>query len=435
MLELWGAVLDRSLESIAAASADARAFDRTLIVRVSDVWDNNTFPFVHAAVARGSRQAVLAEAGFRWMADFGTERRDWVLEQAAACGRSLSLPPVSRTEGGRRGYDGKVHAPQEPLTPEVAVALATDYDLASTRVRHLVVERSADGLRAALLLAADRRFEIDQDDAGPAELDLRFDGVEELRFDSSNSLGTTIADQLTIGPTGVLRATHATSWIHDSWWHHSTAGHAADAATPPNPTVRRAATLPGPAARRAGRAGGRLADAGLLAAIVLHRAMLDVRAVRYPSLADEMPVHKIARAFAGSGAAMIAAGGLRVRRQAAFRRLIEHWIAAGGDELAPYLRETMTEFAADEHLRRGVRDLARALCPEPVPEAKAVQGSPEGGEVVLVEYRAATEHHRAELVVQQAVAVAGTWVLRGTTVESPGNVAVEVRGGRLTVAI
>lgn len=50
MIELWGAVLDRSFEQIVAASEDGREFDRQLVVRVSDVWDNNTYPFFGAAV-------------------------------------------------------------------------------------------------------------------------------------------------------------------------------------------------------------------------------------------------------------------------------------------------------------------------------------------------------------------------------------------------
>lgn len=52
----WGALLDRSVEEIAAASQDARTFDRELIIKVSDVWDNNTYPFVRAALARGARR-------------------------------------------------------------------------------------------------------------------------------------------------------------------------------------------------------------------------------------------------------------------------------------------------------------------------------------------------------------------------------------------
>ena len=41
MLDAWAAVLDRSFEQLAGASADARTFDRIVVAEVADVWDNH----------------------------------------------------------------------------------------------------------------------------------------------------------------------------------------------------------------------------------------------------------------------------------------------------------------------------------------------------------------------------------------------------------
>jgi hypothetical protein len=95
-LVTWGAVLDRSLDEIAAASADPASFDGRLVNRIANVWANNTFPFVGAAVARTRRRREhLAEVGLVWMADFGDDRRAWALAHTAALGYQLNLPELT----------------------------------------------------------------------------------------------------------------------------------------------------------------------------------------------------------------------------------------------------------------------------------------------------------------------------------------------------
>jgi hypothetical protein len=53
-----------------------------------------------------------------------------------------------------------------------------------------------------------------------------------------------------------------------------------------------------------------------------------------------VPVRAFGRMFAGVGTDILAAGSA-VRRDAAFRRLIEQWRTAGGAELAPWFDDTL----------------------------------------------------------------------------------------------
>ncbi|WP_427885053.1 hypothetical protein ACQHIV_23005 [Kribbella sp. GL6] len=387
---------------------------------MSDVWDNNTRPFVGAAVARGVRRTELSESGIRWMADLGAERRHWVLEQAAAAGCQLTLPASSAPGGVFRDYAGLVRPAQVPLTPAVAEQISGDYDLASAQIQGLLVERSAGRLAGALAVSVDRRFEIDDGEAGAAALDLRFEGIDELRFDLGDSVGIAFGDALTVGETGVLRADRARAWIDDSWWHLSSAGKAADAQVP----VARPARPPDPDV-------GPIRGTAALAAVVLQRAMLEIRMVRYPSYADVIPVHRIAQAFQGAGSAVLAAGSLRWRREAAFRRLIEHWIAVGGAELSRFFHDVLAEIANDEYSSRARRRLARSLCPEAVDVGTSA--GPTAGDAVLVDYRAAVGPHVARLVLQHAVPVGGRWALNGVGIDEPGTFVVGLGSGRLVV--
>jgi hypothetical protein len=428
-------VLDRSIELIAAASADARTFDRQLIAQVSDVWDNNTYPFFGAAVARDARREVLADQGFGWMASSGSDRREWVLEQATACGHSISLPPASYQVGANyRDYRGVVRPAQVPLRSEVAAEIGADYDLTTARVRHLRVERSGGGLGGRLLLAMDRRFTIDRDDGPSAELDLRFEGIDDVRFELDDSVGVAIAGldgsdgitaggDITIGAEGVLRASRATAWIQDSWWHLSAAGRAADARTSTGSRPRE--DLP---------ERGSLGGAAQLAAWVLRFAMLEIRMVRYASMADQIPVHRIARVFGGAGSDVVTLGARRWGRDAAFRRLIERWISTGGDDLAPFFRRTLHYFADGRESPSSLRQLARDLSPSASDEVSDRSALPPGSEVVLVEYSAASEHHQSSVLVQAAVPENAGWTLRGAETEQPGRVGVVLRAGRLAVS-
>ncbi|MFG1906313.1 hypothetical protein [Kribbella sp. NPDC048928] len=422
--ELWATLLDRSFELIAVASEDARRFDRPLIVRASDVWDNNIGPFFGAAVARGPRRTELVESGVRWMADFGSERRQWVLDQAAAAGHPLTLPPPSNLGGVQRDYRGLVRAPQLVVTQAVAAEIADDYDLAAAQVQSLVVERSAGGLVGSLRVAVGRRFEIGHDEAPAAELDLRFDGIDELRFDLGDSIGINLDGEVAIGG-GVLRADRVTAWIDDLWWHLSAAGKAVDVLIPE-----------GPSARPSDPGGHPIGGTAVLAAMLLRRAMLEIRMVRSAAYADKIPVHQIAQAFRGAGVAVVTAGTVRWRREAAFRRLVERWIAAGGDDLAQFFHAALTEIADDEYAPNSVRSLALSLCPGAVDveavdlEAVEVEA---GGEVVLVAYNAGTGPHPSRLRVQSAVPLGGRWTLRGHEAGEPESLAVDLRSGRLLV--
>lgn len=413
-------MLDRSFELIAAASEDARRFDRPLIARVSDVWDNNTRPFFGAAVARGSRRTELAQSGIRWMADFGRERRQWVLDQAAAAGHPLTLPPPSNPGGVQRDYRGRVRAPQLVVTQAVAAEIAGDYDLAAAQVQSLVVERSAEGLVGSLRVAVGRRFEIGQDGAPAADLDLRFDGIDELRFDLGDSVGITLDGEVTIGDGGVLRADRVTAWIDDLWWHLSAAGKAVDALIPEGPSAQ-------PSDPEVGPIGG----TAVLAATLLRRAMVEIRMIRSAAYADKVPVHRIAQAFRGAGAAVVSAGAVRWGREAAFRRLVERWIAAGGDDLAQFFHAALTEIADDEYAPNSVRSLALSLRPG-AGGVRAVEVEA-GGEVVLVAYNAGTGPHPPRLVVQSAVSLGGRWALGGGEVDGAESFVVDLRSGRLLV--
>lgn len=93
-LGVWGAILDRSIAEMAAASEGA--VDGHLVRRVADVWTNNAQYFVGAAVARPAhRRERLARAGLVWMADFGEVRRGWVLQHAEALGYEMKLPDLT----------------------------------------------------------------------------------------------------------------------------------------------------------------------------------------------------------------------------------------------------------------------------------------------------------------------------------------------------
>jgi hypothetical protein len=95
-LVTWGAILDRSLDEIAAASADPASFDGRVINQIADVWDNNTVPFFGAALARTRRRREhLAEVGLAWMGDFGPERRAWALAHTTDLGYDLNLPELT----------------------------------------------------------------------------------------------------------------------------------------------------------------------------------------------------------------------------------------------------------------------------------------------------------------------------------------------------
>ncbi|MFG2919037.1 hypothetical protein ACGF0D_39935 [Kitasatospora sp. NPDC048298] len=431
-----GALLDRSLVQIADASSDARCFDRETIRVAADVWDNNTFPLFRAATAstRSGRER-RALATLEWMAGLGEERRAWMLEQASAAGHSLDelLAPAKPYVPGR-DYLGRVMAPVMAVTPQIAESLAADYDLPSAEVRYLQVERAGSRLIGYLELAVARSYPVD-DGAPPetATLDIRLRDITEVRFDSHDGRGVALrsgADGVSIGigARGTLRAATADLHPDDCCWHLSAAGHLADATTPPRDS--QPAWLDSPQE-------GHLGANAMAAATILHRAMLHIRMVRSAGHVHRVPVHDFHRAFAGAGAAILAAGAHRLphRREASFRRLIEHWARRGGPALADWFTTLLQETTHQPDFLASLRDQDRAhpvadTPPQPAPESSAVPGPPEA-ELRLATYTSAHTrygtHHNASALVHLAVpphseSAEGTpWRLRAVKGANPAH--------------
>ena len=411
-LGILGALLDRSLTRIADSAADARRFDRDTIRATADVWDNNTFPLFRAATAdtRSARER-RALAALEWMAGPGEGRRAWMVEQASAAGHSLNglLAPAKPCLPAR-DHLGRVTAPLTALTPQLAESLAADYDLPSAAVRRLRVERAGTRLVGYLELAVTRSYPVD-DGSSPetATLGIPLRDITEVRFDSHDSRGAALrpeADRVSIGigAHGTLRALSADLHPDDRCWHLSLAGRRADATTPPRGTRPDHAAPPQE---------GRLGANATAAATLLHRAMLDLRMVRFVERAHRVPVHDFHRAFAGAGEAILAAGAHRLphRREAAFRRLIETWARRGGPALGDWFATVLPRTTHRPDLLTGRRDQARAD-PEAdaplrsAPDPATVPDQPQA-ELRLATYTSAhTRHgtrHNASALVHLAV--------------------------------
>ncbi|WP_055481354.1 hypothetical protein [Sphaerimonospora mesophila] len=342
-LDALGSLLDRSLVQITAASADARTYDRRTIYKVADVWDNNTFPLFHATTAPISiARERRARAALAWMARFGPERRNWMIEQAEAAGRPLErlLPPPVAEPMRSRDYRGLVTPPFMPLTAEAALELGTDYDLATTEISALHLERGGTRLIGSVVLAAPRRYEAGVWADQPPWLHLSLEDVTDVRFDSGDLTGVTLDHEtggivIGLGAGGRLRATGGTVYVSDQAWHLSTAGRAADQRTPPRDQQSRRS----PERRRPLPEG-----AALVAATIVHSMMLQIRMVRYAEEAARVPVRLLARTIAGAGTDIIAAGALRGdRREMAFRDLVETWITRGGPALSPWFADRLAD--------------------------------------------------------------------------------------------
>ncbi len=345
-----GALLDQSLVRIAEASADARAYDGQTIHKVADVWENNTFPLFHAATAFTSiGRERRARAALAWMADLGLKRRSWMVEQAEAAGQPLEqiLPPPVAKPLHTRDSRGRVRPSSMPLTAEAALELGTDYDLAATQVRTLLLERVGTRLSGSLVLAAPRRYDGGLQARETPELCLSLKDVTHVSFDSDDRMGVALqcgteGIVIGVGTGGRLRATSGTAYPADPAWHLSTAGRAADRRTP----AREAQTRRTPERRRP-----RPEGAVLVAARTLHSVMLGIRVVRYAHLADRVPARLLAGALAGAGADILAAGARRgSRRERAFRNLVETWIKNGGPDLTPWFTDELRRIVSSERL-------------------------------------------------------------------------------------
>jgi hypothetical protein len=328
LLEIFAGLLDRSVEQIAAMTADGRRFDPARIGRIADIWDNNTFPLVSAAGAFWPLRAGRARTGLHWMAGLGTARRALMVELDPVLDKVL--PAAAPEEYVHRDYYGQVRPGVLPVTDDVVAGLTVDYDLANASVRALAMRPVGTGLEVQLTLAAPRRFTPQTGYVVPdgsrkpwpaAPLRFTFTSVSGLRFDADDRIGMTVAcedagPRVTIGRGGYLQATNATVWPDDPRWHESSAGQAADQTASYDRPVRpkRVTTTT-------------LTSQQQAAARALVLLMIHVRLVYYyPRLAARVPVREICRLATSSGSAVLAASGYHgSARRKAFAELEQRW--------------------------------------------------------------------------------------------------------------
>jgi len=319
-LEIFGFLLDASIEQISAVSADARNYDGQRIRSLSDIWDNNSFPLVAAATSGRPLRIWRARTGLRWMAELGSTRRAWMIDVEPSLARIL---PAAKDLSVYRDHQGYVQPGTVTLDAAQIAGLEEDYDFSSAQVRSVSMEAtSAAGLMARLSVEVQRRYRAgdDADGARDALLRFTFPDVSDFRFDAGDRHGLSVVCGdggvcVVIGQDGFI-GTGSGEVRPDDWtWHRSRAGMAADAVTAPR-ALRR---------RRERRVSTKaLAGQPYLAARLLHRAMLIIRTVRYPHLAPCVPVHRLALALAGAGSDIVAAGARR-----GFGDLMRKWIAGG----------------------------------------------------------------------------------------------------------
>ncbi|MER7244096.1 hypothetical protein [Kribbella sp. NPDC000426] len=349
MLRTWATRLDESWAEIAEISGDARTFDRLRINRIADGWDNGVYPFVYAACARrpGVREAFARD---------GLAYYDW---------------RASESE-------------QQRLTPEVGAELAGRFDLRGAEVSELTIERSRGRLECRMSVVVERT-EVSY--ALP-DIYLYCSGVEALQFDAADRRGIAISWRdgvplLSIGSDGSVRAREVALSVQRKDWTWSASE------LPPDP-------------RGSKRVGRSLSGAALEAASLLRAATLLTRSVWALGMTHVVPVRAFGRMFAGAGTAILAAGSA-VRREAAFRRLIERWRTAGGPELAPWFAAPMGY-----------------LPPEP-PELPA--GHADGSELLLAGFRVSADDRRTATLLYAEPG--SPWLLRRVAGEDPARFTVD----------
>lgn len=426
----FGALLDRSLAQIEAVAADGRNFDREAVRWVSDVWDNNTFPLFRVAVARTRwGRERRAQVALTWMADFGAERRAWMVRQAGSAGHRLEplLPTPEAVPG--RDYRGVVRPRRVPLTADLAAGLAADYDLADAQVRTFQVERAGDRLVGFVEVVAGRRFPVGSDDVDPAELEMWLDDVTEARFDSGDRSPVTVCagpDGIVVrlGGDGLIGAKSGSVYCDDPYWHLSGAGLTADRRTPPHGEH--------PAHPAPLRRPERLDGAALAAATLLRGVMWEIRMVRYAHQVGEVPIAPLCRAFVGAGTQVLAAGRRRGarRREEAFRRLVEEWLDCAGPALHYRLWRWLGRIADEPHIGESTRSWLGALAPQR-PRFSKPEGRPglepfSRAELRLASYTAAHKEREASSVLTLAVplhpeaAPDEPWMLRTLKIGNTG---------------
>ncbi|MEU3607494.1 hypothetical protein AB0E83_18925 [Streptomyces sp. NPDC035033] len=391
-MSVLAALLDRSVERMAEAAADARLFDREAIREASDVWDNNLFPLFRAAsTSRAGERDRRATAVLEWMAGLGERRRTWMTEQAAVAGYDIAplLPPPEPYVPGR-DYRGHVMAPQRRLTPRNVDELLPDYDLATASVRHLRVERAGTRLTAFLQLAVGREFAVEES-APPALLNVWLDDVTDAAFDLSDTRGAildpgTRETGISLGPAGRLRAAGGEYYVDDRSWYLSAAGRRADAVTPPRTDGSDRLRRP---------PDGELGSDAHAAATLLRRAMWELRSVRYAEHAGRVPVLALCHAFSGAGGAILAAGSRRgARREAAFREVMRTWLDRSDPALTRWLATVLRHDVGRPDLIGTLRLPERTI--PSLTAGPPASGPPEQAALVMTSWTAAHADHGTE---------------------------------------
>ncbi|SCL21342.1 hypothetical protein GA0074692_1151 [Micromonospora pallida] len=409
-MSMFAALLDRSVARIGELAADGRQFDRQAVAAIADVWDNNTFPLFETALGCPAwLRERRARAALVWMADLGPSRRAWMIEQAAVAGHRLEplLPPLVHGGAHYRDYRGQVQPGTAPLTAAAVESVAKDYDLARAQVRVVQVERAGHKLGGYVAVAAPRRY-VMPGGHGDAVVQLTLSDVQDVRFDSGDEFGATLAAdtagvEIRVGAQGRLLAASASIGFDDPSWHLSHAGQSADAYTPRGHSTRRNP-------RQSKRP---LVQGGALeAAVVLRQAMLEMRTVRYAMRVGRVPLRELCDAFAGAGTDVLTAAGQRgAERDQLFRRLAEQWIAGN-----PSLARGVADWFPDDHW-------TRAVIPSGSPQPP-VADMPGQAQLTLADYTATHTQYGvvrdASAVVNLAVPDGGdTWGLRAMRFPRP----------------
>jgi hypothetical protein len=303
-VSMFAGLVDHSVQRIRRIAADPRRFDRQEIARIADVWDNNTGHFFGVLQTRlWWRRERQAREALRWMADFGSDRREWMIRYGGEPMRRL-LGPAPPDPPFHRDHQGTVRCGPLPLEQ---AGMDVDYDLAGARVTSVRLECSGAGFGGQVLLRVPRRFAD-----GDCVVQLYLSDVRQAQVDSAGTAGIAISAhpagvELRIGAGASVLAGSVEVWPDDPLWHLSQTGRAADAVT--GPGVRR---LRHPAVTRPTGAAG-------AATIAFQQAMVQIRRVRWDRSAARVPILQRCAVLAEAGSRAVAA------RPRALALLAEQW--------------------------------------------------------------------------------------------------------------
>jgi hypothetical protein len=304
-VSMFAMLMDRSVQRIREIAADPRHFDRLEVARIADVWDNNTGHFFGILQAwPGWRRERLARKALRWMAEFGPQRRAWMVGHGGDPMRRI-IGPEQPEALFYRNYLG--HVVSRPL-PLPGAGLDIDYDLDRAQATVVRVERGGTGFEGLVTLRAPRRYAD-----GDCLIQLYLSDVRDARFGGIEVPGVrieagTAGVDLRVGAGTTFVAGGVEVWMDDRLWHLSNGGRAADAITPaPVPYRRRA-----PNARPRGTA--------YAAAAGFHEAMVQIRRVRSEPAVARVPILEWCDVVADAGNRAIAAA-----RTDGFADLARQW--------------------------------------------------------------------------------------------------------------